>query len=430
MQVERLPPTGQVAQAAYQETLPEAPAAPVEQPSDAKSPVNELSLAPFVAEVQARNPSLRAMAAAWRAAAARYPQVVSLDDPMFGFMIGPAGVGPEGGWMVMASQKFPWSYKRTLRGNIAAAEADAAGREVADTRLQLAEAATVAFFDYYLIRRQQEVNAATAELLKEFREIAKTKYEANQVSQQDVLQADLELADLEGRRLELAREEQIAAARINTLLHRAADHRLPPPPKRIELPEGTFDAAGLQQLAVAERPDLAAEADRIRAEEASVALACREFYPDVEMVAKYDAFMPEDMRAQVGMNVNVPLRRERRCGALQEAEAKLQQRRAEYQARIDQIQLEVQTAAARLVEGRRIVALYTERILPAAEANAESARANYSSGKLDFLRLIEAQRQLYREQDKYHQATADYHRRLAELERAVGTSLHADGAVR
>jgi hypothetical protein len=37
-------------------------------------------------------------------------------------------------------------------------------------------------------------------------------------------------------------------------------------------------------------------------------LACKEYYPDVNLVAKYDAFMPENMRPEVGMDINIPIR--------------------------------------------------------------------------------------------------------------------------
>ena len=163
------------------------------------------------------------MIAAWRMAAERYPQMISLDDPMFSYMLGTEGLGPEGGWMVMGSQKIPWFGKRQLRGRIAEFEANAACQDVADLRLKLAEATANALYDYYLVQREKEINAANSELMNEFRSIAKIRYEANQVSQQDVLQADLELGDLEARRAELASKESVAIARINTMLHRAAD---------------------------------------------------------------------------------------------------------------------------------------------------------------------------------------------------------------
>ncbi len=67
--------------------------------------------------------------------------------------------------------------------------------------------------------------------------------------------------------------------------------------------------------------------------------------------------------------------------------------------------------------------MYQNKILPAAQENLQSARANYVAGKVDFLRLIEAQRQVYRQQDRVHETTANYHRRWAELMRAVGGSV-------
>jgi len=387
-------------------------------PSEPLAVGGVLSRDRLVDEVLARNPSLQAMIEAWRAAAARYPQMISLEDPMFRYLR-----GTQEGWMVEASQKIPWPGKRWLRGDIADAEANAACHEVQDVRLRLAEAARMAFLDYYQAERQAGINAATVDLFNQYREIARAKYEANEANQaalQDVLQADVEIARLGTRRAELLRAKEVAAARINTLLHREATHPLPPPPAAIAMPDRLPDAAALQARAVAERPDLAALAFRVEAEETAVALACKEYYPDLEVTVKHDAFMPEEMRTQVGVGLNVPIYRQRRHAAVNEASARASQRRAEYQDRLDQVAFEVQSAVAQLAEGREVVDLYTKKILPTAEANVESARINYTANRLDFLRLIDAQRQLRELQDTSIRALADYHRRLAELERIVG----------
>jgi len=386
----------------------------------------ELAVDQLVAEVQARNPSLHAASAAWQAAANRYPQAVSLDDPMFTYMIAPtSGLGGEnGGWMVQASQKLPWPGKRALRGSAASAEADAMQGDIGDTRLRLAEAARTAFYDYYLARREMELNATTRSLLKQFRDIAANKYQVGQATEQDVLQADVELAGLERRRAELTRDEQVAVARINTLLHREPNHPLPPPPVKVAIPALLPAAESLQQTATQSRPDLYAAQARIRAEEANLALACKEYYPDVNLAAKYDAFMPENIRPAVGMDVNIPIRYARRSAAVQEAENRVAERRAEYQDRLDQVRYEVQSAIDRATQSACVVHLYEEKILPAAQRSLDSALANYTTGKLDFLRLLDAERQLYSQREMHYQAIAEYHRRLAELDRAVGGPVH------
>jgi outer membrane protein TolC len=414
----------QIVYQAPSEIPPTPPQSPYrsDDPCDPFNGQVELSVERLVAEVQARNPSIQAASSAWRAAANRYPQVVSLDDPMFTYMVSPSGAGMDngGGWMVQAGQKVPWAGKRSLRGSAASAEADAMKGDIGDTRLRLAEAARTAFYDYYLAQRQMEVNASTRRLLADFREIARNRYEANQATQQDVLQADVEVAALESRHTELARDEQVAMARINTLLHRAADHPLPPPPAKVGLPDSLPAAEALQQAAVESRPDLYALQARIRAEQANVALACKEHYPDVNLVAKYDGFMPQDMRPQVGMDINVPIRGARRDAAVREASNRVAQRRAELQERLDQVRYEVQAGLSRAAQSQRVVQLYEEKILPAAKRSLDSALVNYTSGKLDFLRLLDAERQLNAQREMYYQSIAEYHRRLAELERAVG----------
>ena len=173
-------------------------------------------------------------------------------------------------------------------------------------------------------------------------------------------------------------------------------------------------------MALCRRPDLAAQSARIRAEEANVNLACKEYYPDLEIVGKYDAFMPEEMRPQLGMNLNVPIWQHKRSAAWREAMAKLQNQRAEYANLADQARFEVQSAYAELVESDRLLRLYDEKTLPVANLYVQSSRANYTAGKTDFLRLSDAQRQLYGQWEKFYQAQTDYHRRQAALTRAIG----------
>jgi cobalt-zinc-cadmium efflux system outer membrane protein len=78
---------------------------------------------------------------------------------------------------------------------------------------------------------------------------------------------------------------------------------------------------------------------------------------------------------------------------------------------------------SRAAQSQQVIRLYEEKILPATQRSVESAQSNYTSGSLDFLRLIDAQRQVDAQRTMYYQATAEYHRRLAELERVVGGTL-------
>jgi len=386
---------------------------------------SELDMSRLVDEVLSRNPSLQAMVWAWRAAAARYPQAVSLDDPMFGFMVGPSAINhPSGsdGFMLDASQKIPWHGKRYWRGQNALAGATAARADLDEARLRIIATTKAAWADYYVVERLQELNRENAKIMQAFRAAARVKYETNLVTQEDVLQAELEIAEVQRRSLELQRMERVAVARINTLLHRSPEYPLPPPPATsVAHGEAAPSVADLRQIAVQRRPELAAQAARIRAERAKLVLAQREYYPDLSVIARYDGFWEEpDLRPQVGMNVNVPLYQGKRDAAVCEALHRLNQERAELEQQIDNVQNEVQSAYEQFAESRRTLELYQSKILPAARQNVETARTTYTTATFDFLRLVESQRRYLMLQEKQREAEAELVRRAAELERSVG----------
>jgi outer membrane protein, heavy metal efflux system len=389
----------------------------------------ELQLPQLLGEVLGSNRTIQAMRSAWLAAAERYPQARAMEDPVFMSMLAPASLnsgiantpGNSAGYLVGGSQTLPWFGKRQLRGEAALAESNAARWSVEDARLAIVEAASLAYYDYYLVRQELLLNRQNSAKLSEFREIAARKYEANIAPQQDVLQADVELAELARRQIELERMQRIATARINALMHCPPDTPLPPAPGTLNAAPVLRSAVELRAMALSRRPDLAALGAKVRAEQSRLALANKEFMPDFEIFGRYDNFWSQtSLRGQVGVNMNIPLYRDKRYAAVREAQWRLNQSRAEYEQRIDDINREVQTAYERFDEARQTVALYTEQILPAARKNVESAFAAYETGRGDFLRLVAAQRQLIGLQERHQQAIADYHRRRAELQRVVG----------
>lgn len=416
--------------AAYEEeTAVQTPLEPVTGPP--LDSVEELSLDRLIAEVQAVHPSLEAMYAAWQAASQKYPQVISLDDPMFGATFAPASLGSrdvESAYALEASQKIPWHGKRALRGIAASWEADSASRDVETTRQKLAEAAELAFWDYYVVRRQLDLNDQNNVILKAFRDNAVTRYETGLVTQQDVLQADIELANLEQRRIELERMDRVASGRINVLLRRKPTDPLPPPPKSlvraIELPNQDL----LLTLAVEQRPDVSAAAARSQAEQAKFALAYKQYYPDAELFGRYDTFWQpreaqSDLRGQVGARINVPIYRDRLNAAVCEAMHQVTKARAEYDQVVLEVQSDVQSSFEQVRESQRTVALYSQKLVPIAEQNVAVAQSNYDTSKITFLELAISQRQLIEARDRQLQTQVELQRRTATLRRAAGGSL-------
>jgi cobalt-zinc-cadmium efflux system outer membrane protein len=427
MEREHSPATSPVRQASAAHPVTENTPEPNTLP-----PVRELTTDFVIEQVLARNPTLAQMAAAVQAAAARYPQVTSLDDPSFSSWVAPASLGSNkvnNSARFEVSQKLPFPGKLALRGEAALAQAAAAGSDLDDAKLQLVESARLAFADYYLAERSLEVTDEGLKLLDEFKKNAETRYRTGQVPQQDVLQAEVEIGRQTERRLTIQRNRTVARARLNTLMNLPADSPLPPAPKGLAKPEPVPEKSVLREAAVARRPDLQALKARVAADQAALALAKREFYPDFEAMAAYDSFWQaaddqQRLRPQVGIRMNLPVRLERRRGAVAEASALLAQRRAQLAQQENQVGLEVEQAAAQVSESEQAIRLYEDRILPAARENVKAAQAAYTTGRIPFLTLIEAQRNLIELRDRSYQAGAEYQQRKAALERAAGGPLH------
>ncbi len=387
---------------------------------------SELSADALVVQVLTRNPSLAQMVAAADAAEARYPQAVSLEDPMLGAAGSPRIFDhtDDGGYRFELSQKYPWPGKLRLRGENAAAEARAAGQDVEDVRLRLAQAARDAFADYYLAGRGLAVNREALDLLAGIQSNQETLFKTGKAPESDLLQTRVEIGRRRERQLTLERMLRVARARINTLLHLPPDAPLPPPPARVPAVGPLPDEASLGALALAQRPDLKALAERIAAEQASLALAHKDYYPDFEVMAAYDDFWGErPLRPQLAVRMNLPIRLARRDAAVHEAEAKINQRIAELNRLTDDVNLAVDQAYQETVESDQTVRLYERNILSDAELNVKSAQTSYTTGKIPAVTLLDAERNLIDLRDRRYEALAEAFRRRAALERAVGGPL-------
>jgi len=124
------------------------------------------------------------------------------------------------------SQAIPFPGKLALREQAAAFEAEAASQNVTELRWRLlSEVKTTWWLIFYLDRALQIVDQ-NYDLLQQFVEIARTKYEVGEGLQQDVLLAQLELSKLLDQQLILEGMRRSAAASLNALLDKPANEEL------------------------------------------------------------------------------------------------------------------------------------------------------------------------------------------------------------
>jgi len=386
---------------------------------------SSLTSAHLVEAVLARNPDIPTMEAVWMAAKARIRQASSFDDPMLSYSIAPQSVGADGldfGQKLSFSQRLPWPGKRGLRGDVARAESDAAFVGIGQARLKLTETAKAAYADWYFVHAAIRINGINKSLLQEFQNIAGIKYSAGRASRQDALRAEVKRVLLEHRDIVLERQRRDVLASINTLLQRLPDQSLPPPaglPGIIPLPT----VERLRARVLEHHPELRALMARTQASRHRERLAERNDYPDITLNAGYNTLWNQrEKRLTVGASINIPLQGKRHA-AKDEARALTLHLDSRQRATVSQLMGDLQRAVEKVRESEHVLSLYQGRLLPLAEENLEAARSDYETGSGNFFDLISAEKNLMQTRLQREQARADYHRRLAALERLVGGSL-------
>ncbi|HJS89753.1 MAG TPA: TolC family protein [Steroidobacteraceae bacterium] len=392
--------------------------------------VNEAPMkAPLTAEaftdlVLAHNASLEAMRQAVLAAVGQVKPAGSLDDPTLSVSAAPRTVGTAGGpsGEVEVSQSFPWWGTLDARREVARANAEAAGQDFDALRLRLASLARGAFADWAYVHRALEINAANQSVLTELRNVARIRYTTGQAPQEDVLQADVERAMLKQQRLEWERDLTVTQARMNALLDR---------PPRAEIPgSGELPSASalpaeeiLARRALA-HPQLEELAAEERAAQARQQLAEKERFPKFGVSAGYNSMWADPaMRPMVGLSITVPLDQGKYRAAIDAAHAEARRAASTLEDQRASLLADLSADYASVREAQQSVALYRDELVPLARSTLEVARAEYGSGRGDFLNVLTAEQHRLDTELALARMQSQYFRALAELDRASGGGL-------
>ena len=391
-----------------------------------------LLLSDVIAEVRDHNPDIKAARDRVAAAKAKPAQVSAYDDPMISYE---AWNAPESFRVDHAdnnifrlSQKIPFPGKRSLAGTMAERDAAMAEQNLRSVELDAIAAATRAYYDLWMVHQDILIYSRDKDLVERFAKVAEQKYAVGQVSEPDVLRAQVELTRLINRVTTETLAADSARAALNALLSRAEDEPLgipedPPEPKL----ETSLD--GLVALALKNRPELVAQQAAIAREESGVRLAKLNYLPDFELSA--GRFVNFRARDGVGamVSVSVPIAyKSKYDAAVTEAESRLSAARNDLRRVEDAIRREVKQAfvsARTALEQRN---LFVSTHIPQAELALRGTQAGYETGKVDFLSLIDSVRAIESVHTEHIEAAAAFEKSFADLQRAVGTDVpRADG---
>lgn len=400
-----------------------------------------LTLEEAVNTVLAANPRLAEIRARADALGAVPSQVGTLPDPKlsFGALNLPTDSfdldqEPMTQLQIGVRQTVPFPGKLRLKEAIATLDAETASLNVDELVLALVADVKSVWWQLAYLREAARIVERNQVLMREFVQIASTKYEVGQGLQEDVLLAQLELSKLTDLDLKIQGMSETAYARLNALLDWPAGRR-PELPENLsaELPE-LLPEGELQELALGSRPMIVALEKQIEAAESAVDLAKKDYYPDFDFFAAYGFRDGEDTMgdsrpdlASFGVTVNVPIFATRKqARAVDQRRSEVVQKMAALTNAKAQIRREVSTAVADYRRSREGASLFRTGIVPQARQTVSSMLAAYQVNTVDFLNLVNAEITLYNYEMQFWKAVADANGALANLEAASGTEKVVD----
>ena len=394
-----------------------------------------LSVERAVAQVLKDNPNLAAIESRAQALAAIPDQQGTLPDPamsvkMINFPIDSFSSTQEAMTQLQLgfSQSLPFPGTLRLRKEVAQAVADAAGFDVGELRLTLARDVKMVWWNLFYLDRALEVIDSNQTLLRQFVDVADSKYRVGQGLQQDVLLARVELSKLLDRQIHLEGLRRNEAIRLNTLLDYPATAPVVLPTNVPGDVRPVRDETRLMARAEMIRPLLAMRERQVEAARLRLELAQKAYYPDFNLGAAYGLRngnnpngSSRDDFATITFSMTLPIftatKQDRAVS--QRGSERLRQRYALEDER-NRVAAALGQALSDYRRNKEKVALFKTGIIPQASQTVASMLAGYRVNKVDFLNVIRSQITLYDYQTLYWKAFSETHQALAQVAAAVG----------
>ena len=382
----------------------------------------------LIAVVLRDNQTLKAAVAKWEAMKARVPQARAWEDlrtavdwrtersvPMV-----PNNMMDQ---MAMLEQEIPVSGKNRSRSRAATAEARAAFEDLRRMELDLIMRARAAYARLANGYAQLEVNRRNTELLNQFVQISRSRYEAGVATQSDLLLAQTDAAKLLETQADIERQISQEQSALNVLMNRPAQAPLGRTTELVFSPEA-HSLETLQASAIALRPELRRAQNRVDAERFRLELANRQWFPDPALNVKaqrYNSAAQAVSEVDVGVSIPVPWVNWKKYSAgivegrksVEEAERQFDATRVETLALVRDQLKQIETSAKQYE-------LYRDNILPLARQAIDATRTAYEASTGGFLELITARRTLQDAESAALNRLVEYEVATAELDAIIG----------
>jgi cobalt-zinc-cadmium efflux system outer membrane protein len=402
-------------------------AAPSSGQVEASSEPPVLLLDQVIREALEKSPEIQGAYHAASALAHRVPQVKALPDPMVAVgwagNIAPFSVqqnDPSSYRGVTVSEQFPYPGKLKLRGQMATKESEVADSDLEAVQRRVVADVKTAYYDYFYVGKAIETTKRNKELLEKLSKISEARYRVGKAMQQDVLRSQVEISLLLQKMTMLEQQRTTAQAKINSLMQRAPESPLPPA-MDVQQAELRYSLDELYALAATHDTGLMRDSKMIEKGRVGVAIAQREFRPDIGVSYMYQQRDSMADMHGVTVSVNIPIfQKSKQRQGVMEASEQLIGAEKEQASRLNEVRFAIKQQYLAVKASEQLLSLYTKAVVPQSSLALESSMAAYQVGNVDFLSLLANFTTLWSYETDYYRQLADYQTALASIEALTG----------
>lgn len=388
-----------------------------------------LELQPLITEALQNNHDVWVSEARWQASSSRVAQAGSLPDPMF--MIGYQNEGwseytfgrMEGAqWMYSLSQMFPFPGKRALKEEMAARDADTAEAMHRATRLGTVARVKELYYDLFLTWKDLDLVRERTALFGRIEEAALARYATGMGQQQEVLMAQTEKYMLLEREAMLIQKRQSLEAMLTAAAGRDRNLPLGRPVERPAAQLGATEDELVQQ-AIENSPEAQSREKMLKASEAGVHMAEKEYYPDVTLTgAVATRGGPFEDMWSLTATFNIPLYYKSRQGqALASARAMSSAAIHDLAGIKAMLISSVRENYSMVRSSEQLMELYRTGLIPKTEQDFELSLAGYRNGKVEGITVVSRLKALLDFETSYWTQFAAREKAIARIEALTGT---------
>ncbi|HET9239223.1 MAG TPA: TolC family protein [Oligoflexus sp.] len=320
---------------------------------------------------------------------------------------------------VQLSQTLELGGKRGDRIELARLEQMNAQVTFSGRRLEILEGVKKRFIEVLLIEQKLSFGQRRHEIAQQILATARRRVEAGRgmpvemiKSQLAVTASDLEVSRLQAQ-LANAKRQLAATLGISSQSLTAVG----------DLTSMPVDPARFANFPVENSPAVKKANLELEQRQAALSLAKSNAVPDLTLSAGARRFQEEGITGLVfGVSIPIPILN-RNQGTIREAKGDVSASEFNREAEKLRVQAELQGAIQEIQTAYAEALAFRNQILPAAEKAFASANEIFQRGKLDYLNVLDAQRDLFNSREQYLQSLVAYHEALADLERLTGKGI-------